>query len=121
MIIALLFAAAANIDAYDAVIDAQNAAQSCEQLIVGDAWLSPSPQSTEEVLADARRSCSPMWDEFRKARLAYHAKHRRFVSRRVPGFRPDLDICWTAFQTELYRWPGMPENTALRDCKNAKN
>ncbi|MGZ8287531.1 MAG: hypothetical protein ACXW27_17875 [Allosphingosinicella sp.] len=118
MIAALLLATAANADAYDAVVEAQLAALDCERNYVVRAL----PQrSLEELWADARRICSSSWDEFRKARLTYHSKHRRSMRRVVPGFRPELEICWQAFQTELYRWTGMPENTALRDCKNAKN
>jgi hypothetical protein len=120
MITAVLLVVAANIDAYDVVLEAEDAARRCEVSYVGDAWLASS-RSMEELLADARQACSSTWDEYRKARLAYHAKHRCSISSQVPGFRPELDICWQAFETERNRWPGMPENIARRDCKNAQN
>src|SRR5688500_9368394 len=117
MIAALLFAAAPYADAYDLVLEAENAARECEHLYLGHVFLAPSA-SEEELRADAKRICAWRWDEFRTARLEYHAKYRRSMRRVVPGFRPELEICWQAFQTEVYRWPGMPENTARRDCKN---
>ena len=126
MIAALMLAATAKADAYDAVLEAQSAAMECERNhlhnvshaydYLADAQPPPLP-SAEELSA----VCSSSWDKFKKARLTYHARYGRSMRRLVPGFRPDLEICWQAFHTEIYRWPGMPDNTALRDCKNAKN
>ncbi|HEX8512130.1 MAG TPA: hypothetical protein VF688_03395 [Allosphingosinicella sp.] len=113
---ALLLAAAPYVDAYDSVLEAEFAAQDCERHYITHLW-GPSSLSGEELWTEARRMCDSVWEDHRKARLAYHAKHRRSIRRRVPGFRPELDVCWRALESELNRWAGMPENTALRECK----
>lgn len=120
MIAALLLAAAPYAEAYDSVLEAEMAAEECEHLHLGHVFHPPSG-NPEELRTQAKRVCASFRDEFRTARLAYYAKYRRSMRRVVPGFRPELEICWQALQTEVYRWPGMDENTARRDCKNARN
>jgi hypothetical protein len=120
MIAALLLAAAPYVDAYDPVVYAEFAAQDCERHYLTHQWV-PRPESQEELWAEAKRVCARAWEEHGEARSAYYATHRRSIRRQVPGFRPELDICWRAFETEINRWSGMPENMALRDCKNGRN
>jgi hypothetical protein len=117
VIAALLLAAAPHVDAYDAVFDAQFAAQDCEGHYLTHQWV-PRSESAEELQAEARRACTSLWEEHGKARLTYYANHRRSIRRLVPGFSPELEICWSAFETEIYRWTGMPENMARPACKD---
>ena len=99
-------------DPYQKVEDAFSTALHCETQYLAHNWNDP---------AGVREACATAWAEHANARLAYFDAHRREVRRRVSGFQPQREICWQAFEVERRRWPGMPKNTALQECKNARD
>ena len=119
MIAALLFATA--VDPYDAVMDAERQARDCEMRVIGDAFLRPAERPMDELHAEARRVCGDAWNDHARARVAYFTAHCRALTRQVPGFRPDVEACWNAFDAQRHWWPGASENTALNECKNAQD